>query len=227
MPQITAITEQKANSKRQAANKDKRFNIFLDSKYAFSVGEEQLIKFKFNVGQTLSPEQIKSTKSEESEIKLKDQAINFLSYRPRSEKEIRDYIIKKISTSEKIKWQEAKSTPIADLIINKLKKYGLVNDQEFAKWWINSRTKTRPKGRILIKTELLQKGIDRNLIDKLLPKNAKTDLNLALRIVEIKKNRLKNLTIQEARKKIYYLLSSRGFDFDTLKEAFAIYAKKR
>lgn len=227
MPHVTAITEQKANTKRASAKKDRRYNIFLDEKYAFSVSEENLLKHKFEIGRTLTEEEVEKTKKGEAQRRLTDQVMNFLSYRPRSEKEVRDYLTKAISKNEKIKWSQAKESPLTDLVVSKLKKYKLVNDKEFAKWWIDSRTRAKQKSRAVIVAELTRKGISKDEVETILPKNNASDLKLALKVVEKKSKALEKLSSQEARKKIYSWLGSRGFDFEIASDVFAIYAKKR
>ncbi len=227
MPRITSITDQKANARRFKEKKDKRYNIFLNGKYAFSVGEENLLKLQLKEGQNISESRINSLKKEENQNKLLDKAINFLSYRLRSEQEIKDYLIKTISKSEKVKWVIAKESGLPEYVIKKLKKYGYVNDIDFTKWWIQSRTKARPKGRKLIEIELIKKGINKELINKLLPPRPKTDLELALKVLEKKRTKLEKLEPREVQRRIFNYLISRGFDYDVIHEAFAIYSKKR
>lgn len=226
MPQITAITEQKKNQQKKKANKDSRFNIFLDGKYAFSLNEELLLKMKIRVGKNLEKKEIDTLKSEDSQKKLFDRAMNFLSYRPRSQKEVKDYLIKTIAKGENIKWNDAKESEWPDIIIAKLKKYQLLDDFEFAKWWVDSRSKSKPKGRKLIEIELKNKGIDIKIIEKIIPQKSNIDLKLALQVLKKKERMLSRLQPYEFKKKAYYYLSSRGFDYDIITEAFAIYTKK-
>ncbi|MFI5241226.1 MAG: RecX family transcriptional regulator [Microgenomates group bacterium] len=226
MPRVTAITEQKKNAKRREAKKDKRFNIFLDGKYAFSIGEEHLLKIRLKEDQNLTSAEIGAINKEESISKLLGKSINFLSYRPRSEKELKDYLIRSISKSEKIKWSEAKESTTPDSVVQKLKKYGYIDDEEFAKWWTDSRLRARPRGRKFIELELKRKGISQITIDKVLPNNSETDLKLALQVLEKKRSKLEKLQPNELRRKVYYYLGSRGFDFDIIKEAFAIFTKR-
>lgn len=226
MPRVTAITEQRKNTKRRETKKDKRFNVFLDGKYTFSIGEEHLLKIKLKEEQDLTKDEIDSIKKEEGQRKLLDRAINFLSYRPRSEKEVKDYLIKTISKLENLKWSDAKESFLPDLTIQKLKNYSYINDNEFAKWWVESRSRTKPKGRRHIEAELKRKGIAQDIIEKVLPNNVTTDIDLALKVLEKKRPKLLKLQLREAQKKAYYYLGSRGFDFETIKEAFAIFQKR-
>ncbi|MBI2026065.1 MAG: regulatory protein RecX [Candidatus Levybacteria bacterium] len=142
--------------------------------------------------------------------KLLNKAFKFLSYRPRSEKEVRDYLIKK-------KADELTLTRITQ----SLKENNFLNDTDFAKWWIEQRTKFRPKAQRLIKLELIQKGIGKDLIDKLLQDKSietLTDLDKAKRIAQKKLQRYKNEVPQKQYEKLVRFLASKGFNWDTIKK---------
>src|SRR3989344_6936070 len=131
MPQITAIEPQK--------RKQGRFNIFVDGKFSFGVDEKILVDENLKVGKNLTQKQIEETIVAAQLGKILDQVYNFLSFRPRSRKEIVQYLErKKIGEGEKI------------LVLKKLEKMGFINDAEFAKFFAESRVKFRPKGKKLI-----------------------------------------------------------------------------
>ncbi len=137
-------------------------------------------------------------------------AINFLSYRPRSEKEVRDNLKKKKVTELNI-----------EIAIQRLKNDNFVNDEEFASWYIEQRTTFRPRSKRLIQVELKRKGIDREIIEKLTnDKDVLTpsDLDLAKKIVEAKLKRFKGKSREEVYPKLVRALASKGFDWDTIKE---------
>ena len=77
-----------------------------------------------------------------------NRVLRFLSFRPRSEKEIRDYLNNK-----------QVNPLVSQKIIDKLVENKFLNDLEFAKWWIEQRTLTTPRAWRIIKIELKQKGI--------------------------------------------------------------------
>ena len=80
-------------------------------------------------------------------------AFRFLSFRPRSEKEVKRLLKKK-------KCDELTS----QRIIENLKEHKFLNDEEFARWWIEQRTFIKPKAWRVIKFELKQKGIAEEII---------------------------------------------------------------
>lgn len=138
-------------------------------------------------------------------------AVNFLSYRPRSEKEIRDKLNSKNSPQD-----------ITEKIINTLTQQKFLNDQEFARIWISNRTRINPKSKKLIKIELLQKGVSQEIIEKALAADSEqpiTDIDQAQKLVQKKLPRYKNLPKQEIYQKIGGFLARRGFDWTTIKKA--------
>ncbi len=143
--------------------------------------------------------------------KFYNKALRFLSYRPRSEEEIRKNLLKKKSPQE-----------IIEKIISKLKEYKFINDEEFVKWWIEQRTNFKPRSLRLIKMELKQKGIDKELIDETIDHLPSTidDLESAKKLIERRLQRYKNLPRDEKFQKIARYLASKGFNYDIIKEVF-------
>ncbi|OGH20111.1 MAG: hypothetical protein A3D74_03455 [Candidatus Levybacteria bacterium RIFCSPHIGHO2_02_FULL_37_13] len=139
--------------------------------------------------------------------KFYNSSLRFLSYRPRSEKEVRD----------KLKSKKA-SPEIIEKTIAKLKEKKFINDEEFAKWWIESRLMLKPRSLRLIKMELKQKGIPDETISnfKFLISN---DLEQAKKLVEKRIKRFKGLPKQEIYQKLGRYLASKGFDWDTIKQS--------
>lgn len=218
MARITSVEPQK--------KKKERFNIFIDSKFAFGLDAEIVVKYGIKVGKSLSQEKIDSILKKEEIGKLFDSSLNFLSYRPRSQKEVVDYLVGKISKKENIRFSQARESELIADVVKKLKRYQYLNDEEFAKWWIDSRERSRPKGKIVLKSELTQKGIAKEIIEELLSKVG-SQKNLAIKAVEKKITRWKNLPTIEFKKKIYSYLSSRGFEFDTIGEVVAHFVERR
>lgn len=218
MPQVTQVSSQK--------KKKDRFNIFLDGKYAFAASAESVLKNNLKTGKILTPDDITKITTKEELAKLTDLAANFLSYRQRSEKEIRDYLIKKIALKEGVKYAEAKENVLIEKVLEKLKKYAYINDEEFAKAWFESRLRAKPKGIRLIKLELKQKGVSDEIIEKVTQRKI-NQKDLALKALEKKLKIWQKLDKLTLKKKIYQYLAYKGFDFETIAEVFALLVKKR
>ncbi|MBI2593658.1 regulatory protein RecX [Candidatus Daviesbacteria bacterium] len=103
-------------------------------------------------------------------------------------------------------------------MIEKLKRKGLINDLEFAKAWVESRSKK--KGTIALKSELFQKGIDREIVEEVISSwfTVHGQEQTAKTLLEKRIERWKNLPEKEIKQKALRFLQSRGFDYDTSKE---------
>src|SRR5258706_15129228 len=142
-------------------------------------------------------------------------ALRFLQFRPRSEKEISDYLIKKLSSTDV-------GNEIIDAIIQKLKAQRFLNDKEFAGMWVRSRKTLKPKGEWLIRMELKQKGISPEIIDEVFANEnnvQKGDLELAVEILERKRKKFEKMEKHERFNKAGSMLARRGFSLDIIKEA--------
>jgi len=87
VPKVTAVEPQK--------KKKARFNIYLDGKFAFGAEADTVLKYQITSGKELTPEKINQIVKKEELSKLFDATLRFLSYRPRSQKEVEDYWLKK------------------------------------------------------------------------------------------------------------------------------------
>lgn len=152
--------------------------------------------------------------------KYYNHALRFLSYRPRSEKEIRDNLGKK-----KVDPQ------VIEKIIAKLKEQKFINDKEFARMWVESRMRFKQRSIKLIIIELKQKGVDQEIIEDLVmsPKHPssseqaefviQSDLEQAKVLVDKKISKYKNLPKQEIYQKLGAFLARKGFDWSTIKKS--------
>ena len=212
MPQITSIEPQK--------RRKGRFNIYVDGQFSFALDENLLAKNMLVAGKSLTGDQIEKLIKENEAGKLFDASLRFLSYRQRSEKEVCDFLIKKIAKSENVKFNEASQSPIIAQIIKRLKNQSFLNDQDFADWWVKARTGSQPKGPYLIRKELINKGVDKEIVGKAISK-IKNQNDLGYKVIQKKLKAWKNLTKMELKNKIYQHLARRGFDSTAIKEVIA------
>lgn len=159
--------------------------------------------------------------------KLLGNSYRFLSFRPRSEKEVREYLEKKIK-NEKSNLKNNKD--VIDSIINKLKEQKFLDDFEFAKWWIEQRSKIKPKALKFIIFELKQKGISKELIEQVLEDGnfvIESDFDKAKKLAEKRIERYKNEDKQKKYEKMVRFLASKGFNYDTIKKVIDQILNKR
>jgi len=134
--------------------------------------------------------------------KLLNFAFKLLSYRPRSINEITFRLKRKQATTAEI-----------DSIIKKLIKLDFLNDSEFVLWWQRGRDQFKPRSARILKLELYKKGVPRDIIDAVIDTSSVTELKRARLAVDKKK-----LSPVKDRDKLIRYLSSRGFNWDIVKQ---------
>ncbi|RST63980.1 recombination regulator RecX [Bacillus pumilus] len=201
MPYITKISAQKNNTER--------VNIFLDEKYAFSVDLDVLVQHDLKKGKELDEADVIDIQFGDAVKKGFQQAVDYLSYRMRSVKEVTDYLTKK----------EIPAPAISE-IIHKLKHYKYVNDLEFAEAYVNTHRKTNSKGPSVLKKELKLKGIDDDNIEQALSQYP-DDLQLEEAVKQVQKlvRKEKNRSAKEIEQRIKLQLQRKGFSFGIIDKA--------
>lgn len=195
---------------QQKNNKD-RWSIFLDGEFAFGINGEEVLAFKLYTGKDINPEELKKMIIEKDYSKAKDIALNFLSYRARSEKELRNKLISKEYDEE-----------IIDRVVDFLKKYEYINDEKFAKSYIRDRIRLKPVGRKKLFYDLRQKGIKSGIIDHVLDNMDLNEVNNAEKLIKKKISNRDELDLKK-KQKIYQFLLGKGFSYDTIRKAFEMF----
>jgi len=149
--------------------------------------------------------------------KLLQKCYRFISLRNRTEKEIKDYLSKK---AQRYKIQNPNE--LIDKVVQQLKEEGLIDDKKFIEWWVEQRSYFKPKGTFILKQELLQKGINRDLIDQYFEENKIDELSLAKIALQKKVKVLKELKKEERYQKAISFLVRRGFSFETANKVVQI-----
>jgi regulatory protein len=203
MGKITEIRTQK---------KKGRVNVYVNERFSFGISDALLIDFDLFVGKELSEREIKKIKEGNNKSKCLEKSFRLLSVRPRSEKELSEKLSKKFDK------QTVNNT------LEKLKDYKYLNDEEFTKSWISSRKTGRGKKALFF--ELKQKGIKKETLEKELGEiSHKDELENAFSLVK-KKTKYKNLSRNEAFKKVAPFLSRRGFSYEVVKKVInSLYEK--
>ena len=205
---ITLVEPQKKTLHQRFGQAPRRFNIFLDGQFAFGADEDLVVERRLIVGKEIQKEDLGKF-LEEAEIgKLMERMYKWFGVRMRSEWEVRQKF--------KILGKELVSDLIIEALINKLKQKGMLNDLEFAKAWVESRSKK--KGKNALKAELFKKGINKEIIEEVLVSSNENENQTAQKLLEKKMRLWKNLPEMEFKQKAFRFLVSRGFEYDLSKE---------
>ena len=194
MPRISAIEAQQRDPQR--------VNIYLDGEFAF--GLALITAGWLKVGQELSAEKITALQDEDANETAYQKALHYLSYRPRSSAEVRQNLLKRNI-----------SATVVEATLNRLQVARLVNDQEFARAWIENRNTFRPRSRMALRVELRRKGLSDEIVEPVLEAEV-DDQALAFAAARKYAPRLSALAWLEFRKKLGGFLARRGFSYATL-----------
>jgi len=124
MGKITGLTAQARNPNR--------VNVFLDGEFAF--GLDRLVAAWLKVGMELTAEKAADLQSQDAVEAAYQKALHFISYRPRSEMEIRKRLVEKDIDE-----------PVIEAVLERLKIAQWIDDQQIARTWVENRSAFRPR----------------------------------------------------------------------------------
>lgn len=193
MRRITALEVQKKNPNR--------VNVYLDGEFAF--GTARIVAAWLKVGDALDEERIAKLQSDDVRERALQQALLFLSYRARSEAEIRQNL-------RKHEYPE----PVIESTLERLRQDRLADDKQFAQAWVENRSTFRPRGRRALTMELRQKGLDDETVQTAVA--GLDEEALAEEAARKRLERLRGLERNDFRKKLGEFLARRGFSYEII-----------
>ena len=192
--EITALTVQRRN-------KD-RVNVYLDGQFAFGLAAIEASRLR--IGQVLGDNEIAELQQRDEIERAYERALNYLSYRPRSEWEV-----------ERNLREKGIDDPVIATVLQRLARTRLVDDREFARYWVDNRVRFNPRGLRGLRHELRQRGVSQAIIDDTL-----VDLDVeaaARKAAEAGARRLSGATRQDFRRKLQAYLARRGFSYTVIR----------
>ncbi|MDY4078007.1 MAG: recombination regulator RecX [Clostridium sp.] len=201
MGSITDISVQKKNKNR--------CNIYIDNVFAFGVSNELIYKENLKVGMIIDEEKLKKIAYEENLINCKETALKIIERSYKTKKEMIKRLLEKGYALEEI-----------NETLKFLEEYNFINDESYAKAFINDRTKTQGKQKI--KYALKNKGISDEIIEEELSKLDMEKEKENANILALKKY---NILIKresdkyKLKEKIIRFLISRGYNYEVAKDA--------
>lgn len=181
-----------------------RVSVYLDGEYAF--GLSPIAAAQLKTGQVLTQAEIDALCTLDEVTRAVDYAARLLARRPHSTAEIR----------RRLEARQFSASAI-DQALDRLAELGYVDDRAFARYWVENREQSRPRGPQALRYELRQKGIAADLIETVLAETNPRDS--ALRAAQTALRRWRGQTRAAVRQKLGAFLSRRGFDYETVHEA--------
>ena len=195
MAEITAITP--------PAKDKERCNVYVDGKFYCGLKLETAISYRLKAGEPIDLALLDEIQFENEKSQALDKAMTHLSVTMKTEKQMRDFLKKKGYVES-----------VCEYVLEKLIGYGFVDDAEYCAQYV--RTAGKSKGARLIALELKKRGAREDCIESAL---AETEgEGEAAKAILAKYMKSREFTRENLYKGYKYLLS-KGFDYDTAKEA--------
>jgi regulatory protein len=195
MKKVTAV---------RSGKRGKRVNIYLNEKFAFSLEAEVALKEGLKAEKALSENEIEALKKADLFQRCLNAAFHFLSYRPRSQAELRQRLGKRGFDGDNVA-----------AVLARLKERGLVDDLAFAQFWKDNRDSFSPRSQWLTRLELRQKGVPAEIIDRVAAEV--DDQDCAYRAAVAKARRLSTADYQNFSRSLGQFLKRRGFGYGLIK----------
>lgn len=180
-----------------------RFTLYVDDHFAMGLSAYAAVGVR--VGQELTRTDLENLLRAEQLEQAREKALSLLAVRPRSEQELRQRLAQKNYSEE-----------IITLVIARLGDVKLVDDRDFAKFWVENREGFKPRSKRALQYELRQKGVSSQEIARAVKKVDERDS--AYRAAHSKALRYKDLDAQSFREKLGGFLARRGFDYGVTRE---------
>ena len=207
---------------KQAVKNQNRANIFVNGKYRFSLDIFQLTQLNIKVGSKFTKTEIENLEQQSEFGKLYALALNYCLMRPHSKKEISDYLWKKtlnrkLKNRKTGKFYEKKgvSKISVEQVLNRLIEKKYIDDEKFAKFWVENRNQRKGSSIKKIKSELFSKGVSSDIIEQVLSESNRNDEDEIQKIIAKK---AKKYTDEQ---KLIAYLARQGFSFDEIKKAIS------
>lgn len=184
-------------------NNEERYNIFLDGNFAFSASIEDVIKNDLKVGRDISQDELDSIIEKCEFSKAYNYSLFLLNRKDYTSKEIINKLNKKSYSQVTI-----------NKVLDKLSSYGIINDEGYAIKYTKDSVNFKKSGIKKIQYNLLNKGIDRNIIENI-DIDQEVQFNNAYELSCRKLKTLKNKP--NPKEKIYRFLLSKGYEYDLIK----------
>ena len=198
MPQVTGLKPQK---------NQKRVNVYLDGKFGFGIDLDNLVKLRLKIEQELTEEEVAEIVKKAEFQKTLDKLLKFATLRPRSQREIEGWFKRK-------KVHESLSKGLFD----RLNRLELVDDIKFSRWWVEQRQNFKPKSKRVLKQELMNKGIKKEIIGEVLEETPIDEEKIARDLLSKRAHRWAKFNPREAQQKKIQYLSQKGFGWEIIEK---------
>lgn len=194
-----------------------RVNVFIDGKYRFSLEIAQVVDLGIKLNAEYTEQQLKELEDESQYGKLYFRALEYVLSRPRSQREMRDYLYRKTrdTLTKTGQIRPGVSKELTERVFQRLLNRGYLDDEKFARYWVENRQLRKGISLRKLTAELQAKGIDSSLTTSLFEESERDELE------ELRKVAAKKAYRYPDQKKFIAYLMQKGFRYDDIKTVLA------
>lgn len=211
---------------KEAVRDQDRLNIYIDGKFFCSLALSQVVDLKLKIGRVLTDEELVELKRASEFGKLYQRALEYALLRPHSQKELRDYLKKKTlsrtirvknkKTGEyQTKLKEGFDASLVEPVLARLIERGYVDDERFARLWIENRSVRKGVSQKKLRLELQAKGVAQDIIENCLSEGVRNEQEELAKVIARKAKKY-----PDEQKLIQYLLRQ-GFNYSDILDALS------
>lgn len=204
----------------QVRNPD-RVNVSIDGQYRFSLDISQVVDLGVKVGRELDETELAELETESQFGKLYSRAVEYSLLRPHSILEVRDYLWRKTLVTKyknkkgEFKEKQGYSPALAERVLQKLQQKGNIDDEKFARWWVENRNFTKGTSLRKLSAELRAKGVASEIIEHVVSDSDRSDSSELAKMIAKKRNKY------DDNQKLMAYLARQGFSYDDIRSALA------
>lgn len=219
--------KQKITSIQTAPELPSHQQLFLNGSPFVVVHASLIEKFGLRIGLEIEAETIEKLIAADEVMRAKNYALRLL----REEKEnttvdesedSRPIGKPKVYSKNKMEQRlerEGFSTKAIETAIEELIRSGHIRDRKYAENWIARRQKSNPRGKTLLKRELVDRGIDKETAEQVVAKvETEDETKVALQIAQKRMKQYERLPTHVAKRRLHGFLTRRGFGSETVRE---------
>lgn len=185
-----------------------RCSVFVDEVFLAACPIDVATSLGLRKGLEMTDDLERMLRKEDKRIVLRQKTYHFATYKPRTERQVRDYLIGREAAPEEI-----------DDVMAWLKEFRLLDDRVYAERFLDAARERKPLSRSTAKRTLARKGVPESIIDEVLHEQYSEDdaINAARRVASKKLRMISSASDKERDEKLMRFLQYRGYPWDVIR----------
>ncbi|MBK6418330.1 MAG: RecX family transcriptional regulator [Ignavibacteria bacterium] len=185
-----------------------RCSVFVDEVFLAACPIDVATSLGLRKGLEMTDDLEHKLRKEDKRIVLRQKTYHFATYKPRTERQVHDYLVGREATPEEI-----------DDVMAWLKEFKLLNDRVYAERFLDAARERKPLSRSMAKRTLARKGVPELIIDEVLHEQYSDDdaINAARRVASKKLRMITSVSDKERDEKLMRFLQYRGYPWNVIR----------